>query len=160
MLLLLLSRSVDSVRPHRRQPTGLPSLGFSREEHRGGLPLPPPVEVLGRQNQQISTFPVDLLSGPDCTELLGRGSRRGPRGRTLPAGRHGHVLAWWTGEASLRCESGQREGNGGLAPNTRETLARDLKKSVSTCQGTISFFIVFLLHSSSCKLHEDMSVES
>ena len=51
-------------------------------------------------------------------------------------------------------------GKGGLAPITRGRLARDLGKSVSTCHGTISFFIVFLLHSSSCKLHEDMNVES
>ena len=29
----------DSVRPHRRQPPGLPSLGFSRQEHWSGLPF-------------------------------------------------------------------------------------------------------------------------
>ena len=30
----------DSVRPHRQQPTRLPSLGFSRQEHWSGLPFP------------------------------------------------------------------------------------------------------------------------
>ena len=34
----------DSVRPHRQQPTRLPpSLGFSRQEHRSGLPFPSPM---------------------------------------------------------------------------------------------------------------------
>ena len=33
----------DSVWPHRRQPTRLPSLGFSRQEHWSGLPFPPPL---------------------------------------------------------------------------------------------------------------------
>ena len=33
----------DSVQPHRRQPTRLPSLGFSRQEHWSGLPFPSPV---------------------------------------------------------------------------------------------------------------------
>ena len=33
----------DSVRPHRRQPSRLPSLGFSRQEHWSGLPLPSPM---------------------------------------------------------------------------------------------------------------------
>ena len=34
----------DSVRPHRRQPTKAPSsLGFSRQEHWSGLPLPSPM---------------------------------------------------------------------------------------------------------------------
>ena len=32
----------DSVQPHRRQPTRLPSLGFSRQEHWSGLPFPIP----------------------------------------------------------------------------------------------------------------------
>ena len=33
----------DSVRPHRRQPNKAPpSLGFSRQEHRSGLPFPSP----------------------------------------------------------------------------------------------------------------------
>ena len=30
----------DSVRPHRQQPTRLPSLGFSRREYWSGLPFP------------------------------------------------------------------------------------------------------------------------
>ena len=35
----------DSVWPHRRQPTRLPpSLGFSRQEHWSGLPLPSPMD--------------------------------------------------------------------------------------------------------------------
>ena len=33
----------NCVWPHRRQPTRLPSLGFSRQEHWSGLPLPSPV---------------------------------------------------------------------------------------------------------------------
>ena len=33
----------DSVRPHRRQPMRLPSLGFSRQEHWSGLPFPSPM---------------------------------------------------------------------------------------------------------------------
>ena len=33
----------DSVRPHRQQPTRLPSLGFSRQEHWSGLPFPSPM---------------------------------------------------------------------------------------------------------------------
>ena len=32
-----------TLRPHRRQPTRLPSLGFSRQEHWSGLPLPSPM---------------------------------------------------------------------------------------------------------------------
>ena len=33
----------DSVWPHRWQPTRLPSLGFSRQEHWSGLPFPSPM---------------------------------------------------------------------------------------------------------------------
>ena len=33
----------DSVRPHRRQPPGSPSLGFSRQEHWSGLPFLSPM---------------------------------------------------------------------------------------------------------------------
>ena len=33
----------DSVQPHRRQPTSSPSLGFSRQEHWGGLPFSSPM---------------------------------------------------------------------------------------------------------------------
>ena len=33
----------DFMRPHRWQPTRLPSLGFSRQEHWSGLPFPSPV---------------------------------------------------------------------------------------------------------------------
>ena len=46
LLLLLLSRfsHVWLCGPHRRQPTRLPpSLGFSRQEHWSGLPLPSPM---------------------------------------------------------------------------------------------------------------------
>ena len=49
-----------------------------------GLPLPSLVEVLERQNQQISTLPVDLLSSPDYTELLRSSSQQGPQNRTFP----------------------------------------------------------------------------
>ena len=31
------------MRPHRREPTRLPSLGFSRQEHWSGLPFPSPM---------------------------------------------------------------------------------------------------------------------
>ena len=44
LLLLLLSHIVpDSVWPYRWQPSGLPSLGFSRQEYWSGLPFPSPV---------------------------------------------------------------------------------------------------------------------
>ena len=33
----------DSVRPHRRQPTRLPSLGFSRQQYWSGLPFSSPM---------------------------------------------------------------------------------------------------------------------
>ena len=36
----------DSVRPHRQQPTRLPSLGFCRQEYWSGLPFPSPVQII------------------------------------------------------------------------------------------------------------------
>ena len=36
-------QSCPTLQPHRRQPTRLPSLGFSRQEHWSGLPFPSPV---------------------------------------------------------------------------------------------------------------------
>ena len=33
----------DSMRPHRRQPTRIPSLGFSRQGYWSGLPFPSPM---------------------------------------------------------------------------------------------------------------------
>ena len=38
----------DSVQPHRRQPTRLLSLGFSRQEHWSGLPFPSPMHESGK----------------------------------------------------------------------------------------------------------------
>ena len=35
----------DSVQPHRRQPWGPPSLGFSRQEHWSGSPFPSPMHA-------------------------------------------------------------------------------------------------------------------
>ena len=45
LLLLLLSHfsRVQLCATHRRQPTRLPSLGFSRQEHWSGLPFPSPM---------------------------------------------------------------------------------------------------------------------
>ena len=36
-------QSCPTLQPHRRQPPGSPSLGFSRQEHWSGLPLPSPM---------------------------------------------------------------------------------------------------------------------
>ena len=36
-------QSCPTLRPHSRQPTRLPSLGFSRQEHWSGLPFPSPM---------------------------------------------------------------------------------------------------------------------
>ena len=152
-----------SVQPHRQQPTRLPSLGFFRQEYWSGLPLPSPVEVLGRQNQQISTLPVDLLSSPDYTELLRSSSWQGPRNRTFPPrgatatpSHAGEGMCSSYGERKARVE----ELGGPGAEHTCETPEGLKKNSVTTCHYTIYFFIVFLLHYSSCKLHEDMNVES
>ena len=52
----------DSVRPHRRQSTRLPSLGFSRQEHWSGLPLPSPMHESEREvTQSCPTlrYPMD-----------------------------------------------------------------------------------------------------
>ena len=67
--LLPLSRfsCVDSVRLHRRQPTRLPrSLGFSRQEHRSGLPFPSPMHE--SENESEVTQSCLTLSDPmDCS---------------------------------------------------------------------------------------------
>ena len=44
----------DSVRPHRRQPTRLPSLGFSRQEHWSGLPFPSPIHESESESEVVS----------------------------------------------------------------------------------------------------------
>ena len=44
----------DSVRPQRRQPTRLPSLGFSRQEHWSGLPFPSPGDLPNPRIQLVS----------------------------------------------------------------------------------------------------------
>ena len=48
----------NSVRTHRRQPTRLPSLGFSRQEHWSGLPFPSPVHESEKWKwrQEVSLF--------------------------------------------------------------------------------------------------------
>ena len=62
----------DSVRPHRQQPTRLPSLGFSRQEYWSGLPFPSPVResekwkwsrsVVSDSSQPHGLQPTRLLS--------------------------------------------------------------------------------------------------
>ena len=44
----------DSVRPHRCQPTRLPSLGFSRQEHWSGLPFPSPMHESDKRKWSCS----------------------------------------------------------------------------------------------------------
>ena len=52
----------DSVQPHRRQPPGSPSLGFSRQEHWSGLPFPSPMH----ESEVAQSCPT--LSDPmDCS---------------------------------------------------------------------------------------------
>ena len=57
----------DSVRPHRRQPTRLPSLGFSRQEYWSRLPFPSPVHE-SEVTQSCPTLcdPMDY-SLPGCS---------------------------------------------------------------------------------------------
>ena len=50
----------DSVRPHRRQPPGSPSLGFSRQEHWSGLPFSSPMHLLSAPT--LSVLAVVFLS--------------------------------------------------------------------------------------------------
>ena len=52
----------DFLRPHRRQPTRLPSPGFSRQEHWSGLPFPSPVHENGEWKWSGSV--VSDSSGP------------------------------------------------------------------------------------------------
>ena len=79
----------DSVRPHRRQPPGSPSLGFSRQEHWSGLPFPSPMHenekwkwsrsVVSNSQQPHGLQPTRLLhpwdfpgksTGVGCHRLL------------------------------------------------------------------------------------------
>ena len=57
----------DSVRPHRPQPTRLPSsLGFSRQEHWSGLPFPSPMHE--RKSESEVAHSCLTLSDPmDCS---------------------------------------------------------------------------------------------
>ena len=56
----------DSVRPHRWQPTRLPSLGFSRQEHWSGLHFPSPRH--GRKSESEVAQLCPTLSDPmDCS---------------------------------------------------------------------------------------------
>ena len=53
----------DSVQPHRRQPTRLPqSLGFSRQEHWSGLPLPSPMH-----ESEVAQSCLTLSDPMDCS---------------------------------------------------------------------------------------------
>ena len=61
----------DPVWPHRQQPTRLPSLGFSRQEHWSGLPFPSPVHesekwkwshsVMSDSSRPLGLQPIRLL---------------------------------------------------------------------------------------------------
>ena len=51
----------DSVRPHRRQPTRILSLGFSRQEHWSGLPFPSPVQTSTCLKNVRIFFPMSCL---------------------------------------------------------------------------------------------------
>ena len=57
------------MRPHRRQPTRLPSLGFSRQEHWSGLPFPSPMDE--SQNESEVTQSCPTLSNPMHCSLPG-----------------------------------------------------------------------------------------
>ena len=52
----------NSVRPHRRQPSRLPSLGFSRQEHWSGLPFPSPMH----ESEVAQSCPT-LCNPMDCS---------------------------------------------------------------------------------------------
>ena len=53
----------DSVRPHRRQPTRLPSLGFSRQEHWSRLPFPSPMH---KSESEVAQSCPTLRNPMDC----------------------------------------------------------------------------------------------
>ena len=57
----------DSVRPHRRQPTRLPSLRFSRREYWSGLPCPPPGDLPDPEVRHISLKSPALAGGFSAT---------------------------------------------------------------------------------------------
>ena len=61
----------NSVRPHRRQPSRLPSLGFSRQEHWSGLPFPSPVHESEKWKWSRSVVSDSWEPhGPQPTRLL------------------------------------------------------------------------------------------
>ena len=59
----------DSVQPHRRWPTRLPSLGFSRQEHWSGLPFPSPMHE--REKWKWSCLVMSDLRDPMVCSLPG-----------------------------------------------------------------------------------------
>ena len=58
-------QSCLTARPHRRQPTKLPSLGFFRQEHWSGLPFPSPM-----RESEVAQSCLTLSDPMDCS-LLG-----------------------------------------------------------------------------------------
>ena len=56
----------DSVQPHRWQPTRLPSLGFSRQEHWSGLPFPSPVHE-NEKWKWVAQSSLTLRHPMDCS---------------------------------------------------------------------------------------------
>ena len=55
----------NSVQPHRRQPTRLPSLGFSRQEHWSGLPFPSPMHESEKWKVKVKSLShARLLATP------------------------------------------------------------------------------------------------
>ena len=60
----LLQSCPTLLRPHRRQPTRLPSLGFSRQEHQSGLSLPSPMHGSEREVTQLCPTLHDPM---DCS---------------------------------------------------------------------------------------------
>ena len=86
----------DSVRPHGRQPTRLPSPGFSRQEHWSGLPFPSPAHESESQSEGAQSCPT-LRDPMDCSppgssihgiseaRVVERGAIAFSRGRTSRA---------------------------------------------------------------------------
>ena len=56
----------NSVRPHRQQPTRLPSLGFSRQEHWSGLPFPSQCMKVKSESEVAQLCPT-LRDPMDCS---------------------------------------------------------------------------------------------
>ena len=76
----------DSVRPHRQQPTRLPSLGFSRQEHWSGLPFPSPVHESEKWKWSHSVV-SDCATPMDCS-LPGSSVPWDFPGKSTGVGRH------------------------------------------------------------------------